>query len=118
VTLPEGVDRAALTADAHFAEFAGFAKQEGLNNTQAAKLVELHAKAMRAQHQGFEDTVRDWELETRHALGDRVTDMAATIRNRIGNDADSKRFLQLMDFYGLGSNVSVLRVLHRLARSY
>jgi hypothetical protein len=44
--------------------------------------------------------------------------MAATIRDKVGNDTDGQRFLQLMEHYGLGNNLSVIRVLHRLSRGY
>jgi hypothetical protein len=118
VALPEGVDRAALTADPHFGEFSEFAQAEGLNNTQSERLVALHAKALKASYQGFEDAVQGWEHETREALGNQVTHMAATIRKAVGSDADAQRFMELMDWSGLGSNASVLRVLHRLARGY
>jgi hypothetical protein len=118
VNLPEGVDRAALSGDAHFQEFATLAKAEGLNNAQSEKLVALHAKALKASYQQYYDAVAGWEKETKEALGDQVPEIAATIRSAIGNDSDSARFLQLMDHYGLGSNLSVIRVLHRLARGH
>jgi hypothetical protein len=43
--LPDDVDRAALQGDANFQEFTTLAKEQGFNNSQAEKMVALHAKA-------------------------------------------------------------------------
>jgi hypothetical protein len=112
--LAEGLDR----DSPQFAEFAGLAKDLGLDNAKAEKLVALHASALKAQAKGFADAVAGWEQETRQVLGTQAPEMASAIRSKIGNDADAQRFLQLMNWSGMGNNVSVLRVLHRLARGY
>ena len=77
----------------------------------------LHNKAIQARDQQFHTEVKNWEVETRQQYGDQLAGVVGEIQRAIGTDSDAQRFVQLMEYYGLGNNISVLRVLHRLATS-
>ena len=114
LTFPEGFepDSAAMT------EFGTAARDLKLDHAGAERLVALHTKALDAQAKRHEAQVDNWAREAQDHYGDHLPRVAADIRTAIGDDRDGAEFLRLMNWSGLGSNASVLRVLHRLARRY
>lgn len=114
LALPEGME-----ADpALMGEFGEAARALKLDRAGASRLIDLHAKAVQAQQAHQERQTEVWANEVRAHYGDSLPGTVEHLRSRIGDDADGRAFMRLMASTGLGSNVSVLRVLERLARGY
>jgi len=114
LALPEGME-----ADpALMGKFGEAARALKLDRAGASRLIDLHAKAVQAQQAHQERQMSAWADEARAHYGDSLPETVAHLRSRIGDDADGRAFMKLMASTGLGSNVSVLRVLERLARGY
>jgi hypothetical protein len=113
IALPEGYepDTAALTA------FASVARDLELDHAGASRLVAMHANAVVQRDKAHSSQVSTWANETRAYYGDALPNAAAYVREAIGDDADGREVLRLLDWSGLGSNRSVIKVLHRLALS-
>jgi hypothetical protein len=111
VTLPEN-----MTADPTLMnEFAGAAKELGIGAKGADKLMGLHAKALEAQNAQLRQTWTSWQETAKRDFGDQLPHVLSDIEQAVGRDRDAQRFYQLMEWSGLGSEPTVLRVLHRLA---
>jgi len=99
-------------------EFAETAKALALPHDKAHELLALHAKAVQAQTEQFNKQTDAWANEARSHFGTELPQVAAEIRDAIGTDKDAQEVMRLLDWSGLGSNASVIRVLHRLVRGY
>jgi hypothetical protein len=97
-------------------QFADTAKELGLNQAGGQRLLDMHKEAVAARDQQFHQEITNWEQDTKQQFGPHLANVVEEVRGAIGEDADAQRFVQLLDWSGLGSNASVLRVLHRLAR--
>lgn len=97
------------------AEFAGAAKELKLGQEGGSKLLELHTKAVAKQHEQLQHTWSSWMETTKRDFGERLPQVVNDIKGAVGDDPDAKRFYELMEWSGLGSEPAVIRVLHRLA---
>jgi hypothetical protein len=96
-------------------EFSGAARELGIGQAQAEKLLGLHEKAMKAQNGRLEQTWNEWYRETDRHFGARLPEVVADIKASVGSDPDAIEFYRLLEWSGMSYSPAVLRVLHRLS---
>lgn len=120
LTLPEGFQK----DEAHFAQFTEWAKEAGINQPQAEKLIGLHAEAVK---QLTESTTRAWEEQNnvwinevkadKELGGANLTTVKQTIAKVLDNpDLSDPKFREALDYTGAGNNPAVIRTLYRMAQ--
>ena len=119
LTLPEGFDKGE-----HFAQFTEWAKEAGINQPQAAKLIDLYTAAAKASveanTQEWEKQNTDWQAEVKadkELGGTNLTTVKQTISKVLDNpDMSDPKFREALDFTGAGNNPAVIRTLYRWAQ--
>lgn len=120
LTLPEGFDKGE-----HFTQFSEWAKEAGINQPQAEKLVGLYAAATKAS---VEATTRAWEEQNstwqnevkadKELGGTNLTSVLQTISKMLDNpDMSDPKFREALDFMGGGNNPAIIRTLYRWAKA-
>lgn len=99
-------------------EFSTGARKRGIDQQGGEWLLDMHHKAIAARDARHEQARADWQATTERDFGDRLPRVVDDIQTAVGDDADAKRFYQMLEWSGLAVEPAVLRVLHRLARRY
>jgi hypothetical protein len=119
LTLPEGFEK-----DERFGQFSEWAKEAGINQPQAEKLMGLYTDAVK---QISEQTTKVWN-ETNEAWvnevkadselgGANLANVKQTISKLLDNsELTDPKFREALNFTGAGNNPAVIRTLYRVAK--
>lgn len=119
LTLPEGFEK-----DERFGQFSEWAKEAGINQPQAEKLMGLYTDAVKQigeqSTKAWNETNEAWVNEVKadkELGGSNLANVKQTISKMLDNPelADPK-FREALDFTGAGNNPAVIRTLYRLAQ--
>lgn len=120
--LPEGVQADEKT----MSDFKTTAREAGLSQDQAQKLVDLHTDAVKAatdaSTQLWYDTQKQWQAEVLkdpEIGGANFEPMKATVAKAIDavGGEDAAKIRQAFDYTGAGNNPDIIRFLYRLGKA-
>ena len=117
--LPEGFEKGE-----YFDQFVEWAKDAGINQTRAEKLINLYTESAKKQTEAFiralEDQNANWQKEVKEDKelgGTNLTGVKQTISKLLDNpDLSDPKFREALDFTGAGNHPAVIRTLYRWAQ--
>lgn len=119
LTLPEGFEKTE-----HFDQFTDWAKEAGINQPQAEKLIGIYSEAVKqvaaSQTEHWEKTNADWinEVKADKELGGaNLAVVKQTISKVLDNpDLADPKLREALDVTGAGNHPAVIRSLYRMAQ--
>ncbi len=104
-------------------EIVSYAKDQGLSNEAAQKILDREsgavAKHMEAKEKEFEEIRKDWEgkVKADKELGGENLERSAEISQRVVDRFGSKEFKTLLEDTGWGNNPEVIRIFKRIGET-
>lgn len=119
LTLPEGMEKNEV-----YDEFTNFAKEAGFKHSDAQKLLEMSAKAIKAQSEAiygqWHTQQREWldKIKADPELGPNLEGLRQTFAKVADNrELTDPEFRAALDFTGAGTHPAVVRTLIRWAKA-
>lgn len=120
LTLPEGFEKTE-----QYTEFTNIAKELGLSQPNAQKLIDLHAAVNKAAVEnlsaGWQKQNDEWVAEVKadpEIGGAKLDEVRQTISKLLDNpELTDPKFRAALDFTGAGNNPAVIRTLSRWAKA-
>lgn len=117
---PEGVE----VNEEHLNAFTSEAKELGLNNDQAQKLMDLHFKfhqeTLEAQQEAWAEINENWVKEAKadKEIGGKKFDTSVDLAKQAISKFGTDEFKEALNFSGLGNHPEMIRFLSNVAKGF